>query len=53
MVSLFFCPNMGSLNSVYKIKNGYGDLNERNSFSIDIDICDSTLRNDCLSDDKI
>ena len=44
-----FCPD-DQFNELYKIKNGYGNMIDRFSFSIEIDQCNSKLKNDCESE---
>jgi len=44
------CPDEEILKDVYKLKNGYTNLDERKSFSLSINKCNKDINTHCKSD---
>ena len=47
------CPDIDALTDFYRIKNGYSNVTERSSFSLEIITCNKTIHEDCAEEDDI
>ena len=47
------CPDIDKLTDEYRLKNGYSNVIERSSFSLEIITCNKAIHEDCAEEDDI